>query len=746
MFPSGQIVLWGMTKRVEMTRHLIVVLLLALSVVVVTAQTYPSGFAQAQVANGISNPTVMAFAPGGRLFVAQQQGIVRVIKNGVLLPTPFITISTTSTGERGLIGMAFDPDFATNGWIYLYYTVASPAHNRISRFTANGDVVVAGSEVIILELDALSSATNHNGGAMHFGKDGKLYVAVGENANTSHAQNLDTYHGKILRINKDGSVPDDNPFVTGSEQRRRVWAYGLRNPYTFAIHPVTGRILVNDVGQNTWEEVNDATQGGKNFGWPATEGNFNAATYPAYTRPVYVYSHATGDGTGCAITGGTFFYPVSTNYPSAYFDQYFIQDLCGAWINVLNVSSGAVRSPFATGVPGNALSLISGPDGNLYFLSRTAGAVYKIVYNNTTTPYITTQPQGSTVAEGQPFTLSVAASGGAPFTYQWFLNGTAMPGAVSALYTVAQATPADGGQYTVRVSNATGNVTSVAAAVNVIANKPPEANILVPASGTFYRAGGVINFSGSATDEEDGSLPASSLQWNINFHHDTHMHDEPARVGISSGSFTVPVEGETSANVWYRIILSATDAHGLTGKDSVDVHPLTAKITLVTDPGGLNVTLDGQPVTTPLEITSVQGLLRSIGAPTPQEGEHVSFTFDSWNDGITDNQRTIETPDEDITYIAQFLSVVSIERVFDDLAVYPNPSRNGAIALRGNWNPPVTIQMVDMLGHSITQATWSDVEGYAEQRFAYGKVKPGVYALIVEQKGSRATIRIQISD
>ena len=200
------------------------------------AQTYPANFGQVLVSNGIANPTAMAFASDGRIFVSQQAGALRVIKNNSLLPTPFISLTVSSTGERGLLGIALDPDFETNNFIYLYYTVpGSPPHNRISRFTANGDVVLAGSESIVLELDPLSSATNHNGGAMHFGKDGKLYVAIGENATAANAQNLDTYHGKLLRINKDGSVPADNPFTSGSEQRKRVWAYGLRNPYTFSI-------------------------------------------------------------------------------------------------------------------------------------------------------------------------------------------------------------------------------------------------------------------------------------------------------------------------------------------------------------------------------------------------------------------------------------------------------------------------------------------------------------------------------
>jgi glucose/arabinose dehydrogenase len=247
----------------------------------VSGQTYPTDFAQTPVVSGISQPTVMAFAPDGRIFVARQNGVLRVIKDGALLSTPFVTLTVNSTGERGLIGIALDPDFDTNHFIYVYYTVpGSPPHNRISRFLANGDVAEADSEVVVLELDALSGATNHNGGAMHFGKDGKLYVAIGENATPAHAQNLDTYHGKLLRINKDGGIPEGNPFTTGSEQRRRVWAYGLRNPYTFSIHPVTGRILLNDVGQGSWEEIKDATGGGRNFGWPATEGMFNPTTYP----------------------------------------------------------------------------------------------------------------------------------------------------------------------------------------------------------------------------------------------------------------------------------------------------------------------------------------------------------------------------------------------------------------------------------------------------------------------------------
>ncbi len=178
------------------------------------AATLPVGFQETLLASGLSRPTAMAFAPDGRLFVCEQGGAVRVIKNGSLLATPFHTLTVSSIGERGLLGIAFDPNFQTNRFIYLYYTATSPAiHNRLSRFTANGDVVVPASELVLLDLETLS-ATNHNGGAIHFGADGKLYVATGENAVSSNAQSMTSRLGKILRINSNGTIPTDNPFFT----------------------------------------------------------------------------------------------------------------------------------------------------------------------------------------------------------------------------------------------------------------------------------------------------------------------------------------------------------------------------------------------------------------------------------------------------------------------------------------------------------------------------------------------------
>jgi glucose/arabinose dehydrogenase len=340
------------------------------------AATLPPRFTEALVAGGLTNPTAMAFAPDGRLFVCQQGGQLRVIANGALLPTPFVTLVVNSDGERGLLGVAFDPAFSVNHYVYVYYTATSPAiHNRVSRWTANGDVADPGSEHVLLDLNNLSSATNHNGGAIHFAGDGTLFIAVGENATGSNAQSLGNLLGKILRINADGTIPTDNPFYTqATGVNRAIWALGLRNPYTFAFQPVTGRMFINDVGENTYEEINDGIAG-SNYGWPNSEG---PTANPNERGPLYYYGHGTGPFLGCAIAGGTFYNPSTNQFPSGYAGKYFFADFCGGWMNRFNSANAGVAT-FASGIS-FPVDLHVGPEGSLYYLARGAGSVYRISY------------------------------------------------------------------------------------------------------------------------------------------------------------------------------------------------------------------------------------------------------------------------------------------------------------------------------------------------------------------------------
>ena len=347
------------------------------------AATLPPNFARSQVVGGLASPTAMEFSPDGRLFVAEQRGTLRVVKAGGNLAT-FLDISgrVSSAGERGLLGIAFDPAFSDNHYVYLYYTQkatgTTPAHNRVMRVTARGDRAVAGSKKLILRLDNLSSATNHNGGAIHFGKDGKLYVAVGDNANGDNAQTLRNLKGKMLRINKDGTIPRYNPFYKRAVGRNRaIWALGLRNPFSFAVQPRTGKVFINDVGEQRWEEI-DRGAAGANYGWPRYEG---PESDPKYRNPVFAYRHGSTKTTGCAITGGAFYDPTTRQFPRGYVGDYFFADLCSGWIRRLDAATGDVTG-FATGlsVP-VALEVSKG--GGLYYLNRGAGSVGKIRYTGT---------------------------------------------------------------------------------------------------------------------------------------------------------------------------------------------------------------------------------------------------------------------------------------------------------------------------------------------------------------------------
>jgi len=344
------------------------------------AATLPAGFSETPVATGLSSPTALGLAPDGRVFVAQKGGALRVVRNNALLSQPFLTVSVNTEGERGLLGVAFDPDFLSNRFVYVYYTTAAaPTHNRVSRFTAsssNPDVAQAGSELQILNLPTLG-ASNHNGGAIHFGTDGKLFVAVGENAVSANAQSLNTPLGKLLRINANGSIPTDNPFYSQTTGvNRAIWAWGLRNPFTFAFDTASGRMQVNDVGQDSWEEVNLGTRGA-NYGWPQTEG-LQPPGVSGVRYPIHTYQNA---GANCAIVGAAFYRPQIFRFPTAYDGRYFFGDYCGGFIRMLSPPNYSSSTEFATGIS-SLVDIQTHQDGSLYYLASGSGELFRVQSTN----------------------------------------------------------------------------------------------------------------------------------------------------------------------------------------------------------------------------------------------------------------------------------------------------------------------------------------------------------------------------
>jgi uncharacterized repeat protein (TIGR01451 family) len=644
-------------------RALITTLILGICSEVVLGSTLPSGFAQSQVGSRLTGATAMTFAPDGRIFVSEELGTLRVIKDGVLLPQPFLTVDADNTNERGLSGVAFDPDFATTGFVYIYYTAKTPAlHNRVSRFTAsaeNPDVADPDSEVVLLDIDD-SVSGYHNGGALHFGHDGKLYVTVGEDGTPSNAQTLANLRGKILRINRDGTIPEDNPFYnTATGRNRAIWALGLRNPFTAALNPRTGSIYINDVGSFRFEEINEAFAGA-NYGWPGTEGY---TSDPRYVGPIYAYAHGESDTTGCAIIGGAFYEPEVNVYPTGYLGKYFFGDHCNGWIQTLDPETKIV-TPFATGVS-RLVDIDLGPDGNIYYLSRgTPNLVYRIAYTGILAPQIGSHPEDVSVSETQPATFSIDASGEAPLNYQWLRDDAEIAGATATSYTLPSAVLADSGAaFRCRVSNAYGTVTSNPGILTVTQNRPPAGVIISPEEGRLYSAGETIEYSGQASDEEDGNLVGTAFTWHAELHHDQHTHPfMPPTTGSKTGSFTIPTVGETSSNVWYRLHLTVTDSEGRSHTSYRDLRPRTAAMTFTTSPPNLKITLDGGPIGTPSYSVGVVGMIRTLGVISPQVMGGITYEFVSWSDG-GEISHQIATPPSNTTYTATFRQISSVDLI-----------------------------------------------------------------------------------
>lgn len=252
-------------------------------------------------------PVAMAFAPDGRLFYTEKNlGRVRVVENGVLLPDPFVTVIVDNNGERGLLGITFDPDYETNGYVYVFHSNPAPLDNRVVRFTDVGGVGT-NPTVLLAVTDDSPPSTNHNGGNIHFGPDGKLYISIGDNGtNSQNSQELDDPRGKMLRINADGTIPMDNPFYddgnpsTGNDDR--IYALGLRNSFDFDFHPLTGDLVATENGPSVDDEVNIILPG-LNYGWPVVTG---IAGNPLYEDPILEYTPTIAPTGLTFLTGGEF--------------------------------------------------------------------------------------------------------------------------------------------------------------------------------------------------------------------------------------------------------------------------------------------------------------------------------------------------------------------------------------------------------------------------------------------------------
>jgi glucose/arabinose dehydrogenase len=347
-----------------------------------------------QVASGLSFPLYLT-APAGdpRLFIVEKTGAIRIVKDGALLPTPFLSLvgRVTTGGEQGLLGLAFDPAYATNGRFVVHYTDGS-GNTVVSMFHVSAgdpDQADPASEAVLLTAE--QPFENHNGGQILFGPDGMLYIGLGDGGSEGdpggRSQSLTDLLGDILRVDVSSgtsyTVPPDNPFVGQADARPEVWSYGLRNPWRFSFDPATGDLYIADVGASDWEEVDVVTPAAgagraANFGWNVTEGRHCRVTSgcdpAAFTLPVLEYSH----DEGCSITGGFVYRGAAI---PALQGHYFYADFCRGWVRSFRFQDGQATEPqqWTALAPGGTIpSFGQDAAGELYILTAEGG-VFRIV-------------------------------------------------------------------------------------------------------------------------------------------------------------------------------------------------------------------------------------------------------------------------------------------------------------------------------------------------------------------------------
>lgn len=680
--------------------------------------TLPAGFVDESAYMGLLAPRAFAFMPDGRVLALERGNSssndinfasIRVFKNGALLPQRAYTLNVCGDGERGLLGIAVDPNFVSNNYIYVFYTRQAQSgascnyntftngsnigpRNRVSRLTMSGDAVVPGSELVLID-SILSDAGVHNAGDLHFGTDGYLYITTGNSGLAWTSQDTSVLNGKVLRILPTGNgystagnpydnAQNPNAHTCGTIQIisatgrppgpcKELYAIGFRNPFRFAMQPSmtgipgTGSPFVGDVGDGAWEEIDQVVAGG-NYGYPACEGPCNTA---GYKNPVYAYSHNNLDS---AVIGGDF-YTGGASYPTAYTNSYFFVEYVRGFIGRLtyNTSTGQwVRAPqdFAAG-RGGVIGLKRGPDGNLYYLTfdsdtdRISG-IHRIRYtgsnNKPPIAQASVDPQAGPLST--TYTFSSAGSSdpdnNLPLTYNWdFGDGSPIVNTqnltVTHVYTVA----ADRIAKLTVTDNGNPPATSSPVSLNVYpGNTPPSGTISLTnltdgSRTTTYYAGDTWSYAAANVTDNDMVTPPT-VSWDIVFHHRQHTHPFWP-TGTPDQKFTIPDFGELDPVVWYRVHMYLTDSSGQTTEVIQDIYPVTKALTFVTKPSSGKVTIEGMTFPTPLTITRVVGMHFSVTVPSPQPIWTISHVFKNWSQGGSQAQ-TIVVPTADTTYTATF--------------------------------------------------------------------------------------------
>lgn len=671
----------------------------------------PAGFESAIVPglNNLNGPTAFTFLPGGAMLIATKPGQLLLYSGGSLRGTPVFdrVASICANSERGLLGVAVDPLFEINRYVYVYYTfnkhgscstnvASTDPVNRVSRLTLSEQLTTAAETVLIDNVPSPNG--NHNAGDLHFGKDGYLYVSTGDGGRNDTARQLHNLDGAILRITRDGAIPPGNPY-TGSDSARcydpspggnkdgfvtpgmrcqEIYAYGLRNPFRIAFDPNAAgtRFFINDVGQGNVEEIS-AGQAGADYGWNCYEGTNLRKTdgvcnpLPQNTIvPTFEYKrNPTPNGqpdyfNDCAsITGGAFV-PAGL-WPSTYDGAYLFADyVCGRMF-VLLPDGGGYTSALFDGAAGAATHMAFGPDGALYYANIGAGDIVQVRYtgsaNRSPTARLSATPDFGEAPLTVAFDASASSdpdSGDSIDTYRWdFGDGTILDTTTPFATHEYRAN----GIYdvTLRVRDSRGAFSANPATMRIdVGNDPPTPEILAPANGATFTVGEQITLRGSASDPEDGSLSGTQLRWEVRRHHDTHYHPYLDATGAEvTLSGPAPEDLAAVRTSWLEIRLTATDSLGRSTTVTRELQPQIVSLRFETEPPGLQVSVnDGVgtlTATTPMTVETWPGHLLTFSAPAGQSAGGTAQQLCGWRHG-GEPTHNWGAPIADTTYRARF--------------------------------------------------------------------------------------------
>lgn len=707
----------------------------------------PEGFVDEPVLSGLRQPVALEVLPDGRLLVLERDGSIFITDPADAVPVAASYLDLPGVdddGEKGLLNIVLDPDFANNGYLYLYYHHAATDRARISRFVHDVDHAHVEDEVLVWEDHITTSGqiiSDHWGGGMSFGPNGRLYLAIGDKKdNPAEAQDLTKSAGKLIRVDPSGidtlgpwvrgganaHLVAGNPFVDGvGGNLDEIWGLGMRNPFRAHWDLDTGRLFISEVGSNvqsgadaSWEDVHAVSlaDAGVNFGWPTCEGPVcSSAPPPNYSPPAFSIQHTDSR----AIVAGPVYR--ATRFPLEYRDAVLIADFSQKWLRYLPIDpAGALEAGIPSGGfeiadsgdLGAITDLEVGNDGAVYYTDLVArwassgGEVRRVTYyGDNQPPAITSAVADITASPTAPATVQFTGAAtdpdGDPVSYEWdFGDGTTSSSASPSHQYAAK------GFYFAVLRVDDGSDLSTSDPIPIVIGEAPVPSIDSPADGTVFRAGDTIELVGSVTDA-DGPIDPADLRWTVEFFHDDHYHpiqiEVPGTPGAVPGTsvleIDVPQEGhDFSGDTAFRIQLGIVDADGLPATEVIVLDPEKVDIDFSSNvPGGISFIIDQIYHPEPFGLDSLIGFHHGLEVPELVLAGGDRWVFSHWSHGPVEAATSIVVPDADQGYVANYVNIGPPARAGDGLlALYTfNEGQGTSVADVSGSAPPLDLEVTD---------------------------------------------------